>query len=535
MQVFKPVSSGGGLSESEVAAIAAGSTQGLQQSLLADAGQVGKTVLAVAFAWYQGSETGTNVKAQITSLGEGNVVFVYRTGADFLALNEQEGPIFLGLGEVYVIEDVTAGTIITATEGAYGYSQQRQNNDESPMPLLSLGLAFQETFFFAFRDSQTYNPTSTTAQNQGWIHVVNGPIANVIKLTDGVGVTVQGQENISLAPWQYQRLYTEGNKEYIISGTNIMMAAINAEMRLSAPRFYDSRLIMPLTNDGVTWPRSGFGSAPFSSTLVRYWVNDGAAWDQGSGAVLTFNPGSPVDIDAAQPNGTGANDTDYAPEGCTRFKAAGLIVAYSGADTAGLEATPMCPVSNFTQRIALPLHIRNIGDGGDNGIAIGSIYEGTARVYQWNAATGVAELVSFTPPGGGAATPEIIIERRIGGTTTVDDQNYPASANISNAGGTGTGDGDSYDFLSDFTGGYVEIDVPSMVVFNSQQNENGSTSRTFRGTSGPNVVGIHADDDEQLSFGITPETIKTEITTGTDGLLYKRSIATGGVETWSIA
>ena len=282
---------GGGSSPEETAAVAAGSTQGLEQTLLAQQGQVGKTVLAVAYTYHQGNE-GPSVdnKAQITSLEDGNVVFVYASGADFLSLTVQEGPIFLSKGEIYVIENVQAGTIITSTEGAYGYSQQRNNNDESPMPLLSLALGFTDTFFFAFRNS-----TST----EGRVRVVNGPLASTVNLFTGAGAVVLGQSDIALEPWEALTLSTNGNQEYRLTSTNTIMAAIHAEMDTN--RFYDSRLILPTTNDGITWPRSGQLSAPFAGTVVNWYVNDNL-----TGQFTAAGPGSPVDIDAAPPAGTGA-------------------------------------------------------------------------------------------------------------------------------------------------------------------------------------------------------------------------------------
>ncbi len=163
---------------------------------------------------------------------------------------------FMARGEPIIFTGLSNGAIITASQGFYGYSEQVDGADESPMPLLSYGLAFDFTFFFGFRNCNAYNPGGTGA-NQGWIHVVNGPLSSTIKLTNGAGVTVEGQENIELDPWEYRRLYTSGNQEYILSGTNPMMACHNANMDLSPHgRFYDSRLIMPLTNDGITWPRS---------------------------------------------------------------------------------------------------------------------------------------------------------------------------------------------------------------------------------------------------------------------------------------
>ena len=60
------------VSQSSVFQIAEGSTLGLQQQLLTEAGQTAKTVLAVGF-----TNTG---KVQGVSLGNGNVIEVYSSG-----------------------------------------------------------------------------------------------------------------------------------------------------------------------------------------------------------------------------------------------------------------------------------------------------------------------------------------------------------------------------------------------------------------------------------------------------------------------
>lgn len=519
----------------QTASVASGSTLGLEQGLLAASGQVGKTVLAVAYTYHQDTEGPTaDTKAQLTSLGDGNVMFVYASGADFNAGIVQEGPVFLALGEIYVVENVQAGTIITLTEGGYGFSQQRDGNDESPMPLMSYALSFKDGFAYAFRNSQTYNP-GDAIDNQGWIHIVNGPLSGTLNFYNSAGAIVQGQGDIALGPWEYVRLFTSGNGEYRLTSNNPFMAAINADMSETVPNFYDSRLVLPLTNDGISWPRSGFISALYSGTAITNYVND--LTNTGASPTIIVNPGTPLDWDAA--GTTGAGDADYEPRGATRLRAAGLVTAYSGADTSGLEASPLCPVSTFTQRVALPLHIRNAGDGGGNGIAIASVYTGTARVYEWNQTTGVAEIVSFTSPTG-TVTTEVELIRRDNSTTefvaaTPAHQLHPASALISNGGGVGGNDNGAYDMLADFNGGYVEIDVPSTVVFNSEQNENGSTDHTFRGTSGLTVVGIHSDDDEQLTYGITPEEIRAEVRKDmATGLLYRRKFV-AGTDTWPLA
>ena len=538
VSAFSQGQSGGGSPDdplattSEVGAIAAGSTASLEQGLLASAGQVGKTILGVGYVYHNGDADGTpSMKAQIASLGAGNVVFHYASGADFLAGIIEEGPIFLKLGEIYIIQNVSTGSIITSSEGCYGFSQQRSGSDESPMPLLSLALAFKDTFMFGFRNCTAYRGgASSGAGNEGWIHCVNGPQASKVSLLNGAGAVVQGQEDIDVLPYGYLRLYTSGNQEYRIVSSNDLMSCHNAEMDTDSPRFYDSRLILPVTNDGITWPRSGQVSAPYNNTVVDYFVNDDVEGQ------FTCSPGSPVDFGAV----TGATDADYEPRGATRVMAAGLISAYSGADSSGLEASPLCPVSTFTQRIALPLFIENGNDGGNNGIALASIYTGKARLYQWNQTTEVAELVTVEEPGTGNPVTEMLLQRRIGGTEQGDApdreaQLHPASLLLSAGGGTNTADADAYGMSSDFQGGYIEVDVPCVCVFNSEQNENGGTDHTFKGTTGPNVPGIHSDDDEQLTYGITPEEIRAEIREGSDGRLYKRVIGSGGADSWVVA
>ena len=138
--------------------------------------------------------------------------------------------------------------------------------------------------------------------------------------------------------------------------------------------FRDSRLILPLTGDGLTWPRRGNLSALYDQTFVQYWVRDGA---EGS---FSASPGAPVDIEVE----TGASEQNYHPDGATRFRASGRVSAYSGADSAGLEATPMWPLDGLVQRVALPLLVGNAGDGGNNGLAFTSPYEGTVKIYEWD-------------------------------------------------------------------------------------------------------------------------------------------------------
>ncbi len=485
--------SSGGVTEGEVNAIAAGSTLGLEQALLANAGQPGKTVLAVGY-----TDTG---KVQGVSLGDGNVVELYASGSDFNAGNVLYRE-FMSLGEPICFTGISNGAIITSTQGFYGFSEQRNANVESPMPLLSYGLSFKSTFVYAFRDS------SDNTNNRGFIRVVNGPLKSLVTLTRGNGADVNTnsgsgtpQRDLEVDPWGLLTLQTDANTEFIINSTNPIMACIHAEMRTSAPRYHDSRLVMPLTNDGITWPRSGNVSAPYDNTLVNYYIRDGVTGN------FTVSPGSPVDFD----NATGATDQDYEPNGATRVRAVGLISAYSGADSAGLEASPLMPTSAMSQIVAQPLYIADNGDGGNSGIAISSPYVGTAKVFEWNSTTKSLDLLYTVPLNRGTSVT----------ISTKNDQNIPSAGLVANETVEGC-----VELVGTIGAGIVTADVPITVV--TQNGDQGYTE-TIRSQNNTTTTSIVSDDDETLSLGVTPPELKAEIVEGADGLLYKRVVNAGVV------
>lgn len=463
--------------------VASGAVVSLDQSLLASAGQPARTVQAVGF-----TNTG---KAQFSSLGAGNVVEVYASGADFAAgvvLHRE----FMGFGEPICFTGLANGAIITSTQGGYGVSEQRAGSQESPMPMLSLGLGFTDTFMFGFRSSGT---------DDGLIQVVNGPLPSTVNLFDAAGNIAGGQQNIALDPWQHQRLTLVGSGEYRLASTNTVMACTHAGM--SNNRFLDSRLVMPLTNDGLTWPRAGFVSAPYPDTGWDYFVQDGA-----SGSAVT-SPGAPTDFDSV----TGAGDQDYEPPGATRVMANGLISAYSGADSSGGEASPMMAVSAMSQVVAQPFHITDEGDGGNSGVAIASPFEGQARVFSWNPATRGLDLAYTVPLTRG--TP----------ATTRAGQNHPAAGLISN-------DPEATNTLNGtLLPGVIIADVPITVVAQSGSNP----TAMVRSQSGTMTQAVACDDDETLMLGHTPSHLAAEIREGADGLLYRRVIGAGGIDSWTLA
>ena len=456
------------------------------------------------------------------SLGNGNVVEVYASGADFNSANVLYRE-FMSAGEPICFTGLSAGAIITSTQGFYGMSEQIQSSNESPMPLLSLGLAFTGTFLYAFRNSNNY---PGEGNGTGQVTVVNGPLPSTVTFTRN-GNQVRDQEPRNLEPFELTIFYTDANGEFFLAGTSPVMACIQAYMGLNPPlvpggpastaqRFYDARLVMPLTNDGITWPRSGNVSAPYDNTTSKYYVRDGV-----SGDFPTISPGAPVDFDSS--GSTGANDSDYEPRGATRLRVNGLAVAYSGADSAGLEASPMMPVSAMSQVVAQPFWIDDTGDGGNSGVAIASPYEGTAKVYAWNSTTGVAELAYTVPLGRGTTGQGIA-------PATPEDQYIPCAGLVANEAGLDA-DPSVVQLVGNLAPGYIVADVPITVV---AQNATATLVPEIRSQNGTTTTSIVSDDDETLMLGWTPAQKKAEIAEDADGYTRKRVLDNTGAITWPL-
>lgn len=504
-----PGEGGGGGDSSEALSFAKGAGLNVEQGLLAADGQPAKTVLVCGAT--------TSGKVQGCSLGNGNVVEVYASGADYNSATVLYRE-FMSLGEPICFTGLAPGAVITSTQGFYGMGEQVIGNQESPMPLMSLGLAFTSSFVYAFRNSQGTNSDS------GQVIICNGPLPSTVTFSRN-GAEVNGQAPKDLDPFELCYFYTNANGEYLIESTSPVMACVQARMGNNPPavpqatqdanaRFYDARLVMPPTNDGITWPRSGNVSAPFPNTTAKYYVRDGV---QGDFPVVS--PGSPVDFDAG--GSTGASDSDYEPRGATRMLVNGLITAYSGADSAGLEASPMMPTAAMSQIVAQPFFIDDTGDGGNSGVAIASPYKGTAKVYQWNSTTGVAELAYTVPLDRGANGEGIA-------PTVPTDQNIPTAGMVANE-STLDADPSVVQLVGALGPGYVIADVPITVV---AQNATPTYVPELRSQNGTTTTSIINDDDETLMLGWTPSSLKAEITTDVDGYLRKRVIDNTGVETW---
>ena len=322
------------------------------------------------------------------------------------------------------------------------------------------------------------------------------------------------QTNIPLQPFESTVLTPNGNTEFRILATNPVMGAVQSFMGVGEQQFMDTRLIMPLTSDGILWAKSGYISAPYANTVVRYYERDG---DNGNFGV---SPGSPVRL-AGIPVG---QDSDYEPDGATRMVAQGLISGFSGADDAGSEATPMLPVNAMSQIVPQPYWIPKAGDGGNSGVAIASLYTGTAKIYEWNPTTGEADL---------AYTVELKRGNNGGGIplTSPADQLFPVAGLVANEPGLAA-DVSVVQLSGALGAGYIIADVPIVAV--CQARNSSVAPAQIRSQEGTTTAPILTNSDETLMLGVTPRTLKAEITQDTDAYLRKRTIDNTGVETWPL-
>ena len=450
---------------------AQGSTAGFEQSILAAAGQVALTVLVVGIT--------TTGKFQCTSLGNNNVIEIFEPN-NYLVTNIVKYRVFSDLGEPLTFEGLTLGTVIVASKGLYGFSEIEGKStaaaNQGVMPAMSFGFAFTSTFLYAFRGSTGNN------NDRGVITVCNGPLSSVIKLTDGSNVTIDGQEDIILAPWEVTLLDTNGNKEYILSSNNKIMAQIFSEgggvkgsglTGLELGTIWDCRLIPPLSSTLIGNPRSGFMSSPYDNTLVKWWRRTGTT---GS---FTVSPGSPFNIAT-----TGGNLGDHNPNGYVKYKAP-QITGYSGADGQGGDAVAFFDPATFSQIVAQPFFMPDGGNGDETGCLVVSEWVGTARYYQWDDATRTIALIYTLELTRGITV------------TTPEDQNHPCAASLSNS----TGNDNNTLLVGDLLPGFWIADVPIGVVAQAQGGQ-----MDMRNQFGDLVTSIYTQEDETSLFGWTPET-----------------------------
>ena len=226
--------------------------------------------------------------------------------------------------------------------------------------------------------------------------------------------------------------------------------------------------------------------------MVRWYRRNG---ETGS---VTVQGGTPrgiytgtINEDVGATNNNAGSDREYIPSGWLILKSDKPISCFSGADGAGSNSTPGWPINQLSQLFPNPATVSDRERLDQSSVSICSPYEGTATVY---GSDGVI-ITTFE------------ITRAVPVSST-NDQLFPAAGQW-NPFQTGT---------TDWTGGWVQTNVPSVAVFNFMDNP------------------IHTLDngDETLIPGVTPDEIKAEIIQDASGIYRRRDIDASGIETWNI-
>ena len=488
-------------------AVAAGSTLGLQQELLANAGQVALTAMVVGPT--------SNGKVQGSSLGDGNVVQAYLTGDDFNNGNVLYRE-FMNRGNNICFSGLQFGSIITATQGFHGITEIEGSGTgaalNAVMPLMPYGLSFDETSLYAFRGSTGGN------NDRGVIYLGNGPIATEASFVDGSDVIVRGQDGISMGAWGSTYFDTDGNQEYVIKGQagKKMVGCITSESGGTAvdgvdrtqagydasltSRSWDARLITPMTSDLIVQSRSGWCYAAYPNTVVN-WTDH-----LGNTGTFTAGPGSPVQISTEISNLQHQN-----PNGFARLQATGLIGAISGADGQGGDAWAGVATNTMSQIIAQPFYLTGSGNNDEVGLTFFGPYEGTLEVWEEDETTNLVTLRATIALTRDAAA------------------SYPAPAaaafsnDVSIANNTLMG--------GDVKPGFIRSNVPIAVVAQTQ----GGALAGIRSQNGTTVTGIYSQEDETILYGWTPPLEAAEFRLDANGVPRRRNIDGSGVETWAVA
>lgn len=355
----------------------------------------------------------------------------------------------LGKGEPVDLS-YPVGTVLRSTKGIYGFS--------GPYPTC---LGPQS---FSLTQSQFYVSSAAT------VHIVSlGTEVTLSLLSADRSTTLSGPTIV--AAYQTATFTCPATGEYFLTSSGPVCASINEGGSNVRP-------LLPMTTELISWNTGCLVSALESGTTVTYFRRNGTT------GTVNVSPGSATALGAG-------TDSALSPNGCVRVTADKPISVFTGTDGIGSQCISGCPVSQLSQMFAHPSYIDSSASYSEAGIAIASLYEGTATVYS---STGVVvDTFDYV---------------RSVAVTTAADQNYPA------AGRWKPSDVSSGTVLS---GGWVETSTPAMAIFN--------TNGSFRWGNG---------GKEYMVLGTTPDEIKADIKRDGNGISRRRDIDNAGGATWVV-
>ena len=355
----------------------------------------------------------------------------------------------LGKGEAVDLS-YPIGTALRSTKGIYGFS--------GPHPT---GLGSQS---FALTQNQFYVSSAAT------VHVVSlGTEVTLSLLSADRSTTLSGPTVV--AAYETATFVCPATGEYFLTSSGPVCASVNEGGNNVRP-------LLPMTTELMSWNTGCLVSALESATTVTYFRRNGTT------GTLSVSPGTAAAL------GAGA-DSALSPNGCVRVTADKPISIFTGTDGIGSQAISGCPVSQLAQVFSHPSFISSSTSYAQAGIAVASLYEGTATVYS---STGVVvDTFDYV---------------RSVAVTTAADQVYPAA---------GRWKPSDVSTVTVLDGGWVETSTPAMAIFN--------TNGSFRwGNSGK----------EYMVIGTTPDEIRADIKRDGNGISRRRDIDNSGAVTWAV-
>lgn len=458
--------SAAGVTEAQVVSIAEGLDTIARDAATALQGSPGATTTFIS------ATPNTSFDTVVVSLADNNNVFV--NGVFVGAFN---------LGQVYAYTS-SQGDVITSTFGHTG-AYAIAGGNERTVEFASAANAGRQFFWFAFRSTPHRHFIQALALSSRVL--VYGPNPNVN--ADGTSPDTAIQD-VTLAPFGVLEFTTPTNGEYYCLATQPVVVTTT-----TADGAQDQRTLAPLSNLLFGYVRGTTGgdtrvSALFSNTTITVYTNDGTI------ATGTVSPGSPLSLHGI--DGSPINlptVAAYGTGGSLIVRADGPIAGFSGADSAGTNATTFPPLGSASQLVGMPYQCLNANTN-NVGVSFCSQFEGTVEIFQNDGTLLATRTLSRR---GTLSSP----------AASTADQLHPADSDYKSNDG---------DFTTNMNrGAYVRANVPINVVPNFEEGNNTA-----------------ADDDETNVYGITPDNIRAEIREDANGLLRRRTISSTGVETWEL-
>lgn len=409
-------------------------------TILAEAGNPAKTDMVL----FSATPAATGETFSVCSNGSNNIISKKEP-----AENEFSFLQTLDRGEKFSAT-LPSGTVIRSSKGVYGFS------GPFPTPLGPQSFGFSQIQFYV-SEAASFNLASL------------GTEVTVSLITGDRTTTLSGPTIV--APYQTESFACPATGEYFVTSSGPICASVDQSGSAK-------RVLSPMTTDLLTWNTLCRVSALEADTTITYFRRNGDT------DTATVSAGTSVLLNAG-------SDEELAADGCLRIIADKPVSAFTASDGAGSQTFSGFPVSQMAQLFCNPSFIGSDVSYAVSGVAIASIFEGTATVFT---SAGVV-LDTFTYSRGNA-------------TTTAADQQFPAAGRWkpSDVSGTTTWDG-----------GYIETNTPAVCIMNSSGDTTWSSS-----------------GEEMFIVGSTPDTLRADIKEDADGLQRRRDIATDGTVAWNV-